>query len=39
LRAFNQNNEVFYLQDGAPQDADAAKTAIVGTGQCAQPVA
>lgn|GEM_PF-2999198 len=39
LKAFNQNSEVFYLQDGAPQDAEAAKTAIVGTGQCAQPVA
>lgn len=39
LRAFNQNNEIFFLQDGAPQDAEAAKTEIVGTGQCAQPVA
>lgn len=39
LKAFNQNNEIFYLQDGAPGDAGAAKTTIVGTGQCAQPVA
>ncbi|MGK9171206.1 hypothetical protein KXR53_33250 [Inquilinus limosus] len=39
LRAFNQNNEIFFLQDGAPQDPDAAKTTILGTGQCAQPVA
>ncbi|MFE0754244.1 hypothetical protein ACFW16_09850 [Inquilinus sp. NPDC058860] len=39
LKAFNQNSEIFFLQDSAPQDADAAKTAIVGTGQCAQPVA
>lgn len=39
LRAFNQNNEIFYLQDGTPGDADAAKTTIVGAGQCTQPVA
>jgi hypothetical protein len=38
LKAFNQNNEIFYLQDGTPGDA-AATTTIVGTGQCAQPVA
>ncbi|WP_152613212.1 hypothetical protein [Inquilinus limosus] len=39
LKAFNQNNEIFYLQDGTPGDAAAATTTIVGTGQCAQPVA
>jgi len=38
LKAFNQNNEIFYLQDGTPGDA-AATTTIVGAGQCAQPVA
>jgi len=39
LRAFNQNSEIFFLQDGAPDDPDAAKTTILGTGQCSQPVA
>ena len=39
LRAFNSNNEIFYLQDGSPGDGDAAQTVIGGAGQCAQPVA
>lgn len=39
LRAFNRDNTIFYLQDGAAGETGAAETVIGAAGQCAQPIA